>query len=90
MVLNNNFYIPWTPVWWYRPTPAVITFLTKNYLSSKKIYATNAGWLGKTFKGIKDLCKNSNVDDGMNIIFKSYSNKLVTKEKEIDSWINTL
>lgn len=81
-----------TPVWWYRPVPAIRTFLTKNDLSGKTIkpYATNAGWLGRTFKEIETLCPNSKVDKGMNIVFESYSDKLVTKEMDIDNWIGTL
>ncbi len=81
-----------TPVWWYRPVPAIRTFLTKNNLAGKiiKPFATNAGWLGKTFKEIKALCPNSDVKDGMNIVFESYSDKLVTSKKEIGEWINSL
>ena len=72
-----------TPVWWYRPVPAIRTFLTQNDLSGKTIkpFATNAGWIGKTFKEIKSLCPNSKVEDELNIIFESYSDKLVTSEK---------
>lgn len=52
--VNLNDYdtiILGTPVWCYRETPVIRTFLKKNDLSSKTIipYATNAGWLGKTF-----------------------------------------
>ncbi len=81
-----------TPVWWYRPVPAIRTFLTQNDLSGKiiKPYATNAGWLGRTFQEIEKLCPNSKVDKGMNIVFESYSDKLVTKEQEIENWINGL
>mgnify|MGYP004648901677 CR=1 FL=1 len=81
-----------TPVWWYRPVPAIRTFLTRNDVSGKTIkpYATNAGWLGRTFKEIEKLCPNSNVKQGMNIVFKSYTDKLVTREEEIENWINTL
>ena len=81
-----------TPVWWYRPVPAIRTFLNQYDLSGKTIkpFATNAGWLGKTFKEIKALCPNSKVEEGMNIVFESYSDKLVTSEKEIENWINTL
>ena len=41
-----------TPVWWYRPVPAIRTFLTQNDLSGKKIipFATNAGCLEKHLK----------------------------------------
>lgn len=89
---NYDEIILGTPVWWYRPVSAIRTFLTQNDLSGKiiKPYATNAGWLGKTFKEIKALCTNSEVSDGMNIVFESYSDKLVTKENDIMNWINTL
>lgn len=81
-----------TPVWWYRSAPAIRTFLTKNNLSNKVIkpFATNAGWLGRTFKEITNLCPNSQVEPGMNIVFESYSNNLVTSEQEIDSWLANL
>ena len=81
-----------TPVWWYRPVPAIRTFLKQNDLTGKTIkpFATNAGWLGRTFKEIETLCPNSNVNKGMNIVFRSYSNQLVTKEKDIADWIETL
>ncbi len=81
-----------TPVWWYRPAPAIRTFLKQNDLSNKHIYpfATNAGWLGKTFKEIKALCPNSEVSEGMNIVFESYSDKLVTNENDIKKWIEIL
>ena len=89
---NYDEIILGTPVWWYRPVPAIRTFLTQNDLAGKVIkpYATNAGWIGKTFKEIKALCPNSEVSDGMNIVFESYSDKLVTKENDIMNWINTL
>lgn len=81
-----------TPVWWYRSAPAIRTFLTKNNLKGKTIkpFATNAGWLGRTFKEIEKLCPDSNVESGMNIVFKSYSSNLVTSGKEINNWINKL
>lgn len=81
-----------TPVWWYRPTPAIRTFLTKNNLDGKTIipFVTNAGWLGRTFNEIKSLCPNSKIEKEMNIVFKSYSDKLKTDEKEIDNWIDKI
>ena len=64
----------------------------KNYLSGKiiKPYATNAGWLGKTFKEIEKICPNSKVEKGMNIVFESYSDVLVTPKKEVETWIEQL
>ena len=83
-----------TPVWWYTIAPVVRTFLKENDLSNKKImpFATNAGWLGRTFKEIKDLCPNSTIGKEMNIVFtENYSeNQLVTSPDEIDEWIKEL
>ena len=83
-----------SPVWWYTIVPVIRTFLTKNDLSGKiiKPYATNAGWLGRTFKEIEKLCPNSKVEKGMNIVFTEDYNKnqLVTSPDEVDNWINSL
>ncbi len=83
-----------TPVWWYRPAPAIRTFLTQYDLAGKiiKPFATNAGWLGRTFKEIKELCRESVVEKEMNIVFTEdhRENKLVTATDEIDKWIETL
>lgn len=89
---NYETIILGTPVWWYRPVPAIRTFLNKYDLTGKTIipFATNAGWLGKTFIEIKNLCPNSIVTNNMNIVFESYSDNLVTSDEEITDWINTL
>ena len=49
-----------TPVWWYTISPVVTTFLKKYDLSTKKVYlfATNAEWLGRTFKDFEKLCND--------------------------------
>lgn len=81
-----------TPVWWYTISPVVRTFISKYDLSNKTIipFATNAGWLGRTFAEIKKTLPNSNVTNEMNIVFKSYSDELITSMEEIDKWINTI
>lgn len=84
-----------TPVWWYRPVPAIRTFLTENDLTGKTIkpFATNAGWLGRTFQEIKKLCPNSKVEDCINIVYDAgdyRTRKLMTSLDEIDKWINEL
>lgn len=81
-----------SPVWWYTIAPVIRTFLKENDLTGKTIkpFATNAGWLGQTFKEIERLCPNSNVEDEMNIVFESYSDNLVTSPDEIDSWMEKL
>lgn len=89
-----NEIIIGSPVWWYTITPPIRTFLKENDLSGKTIipFATNAGWLGRTFKEIKSLCPNSNIEKEMNIVFTEDHtvNKLVTKKEEIEDWINSL
>ena len=89
---NYDTIILGTPVWWYSIAPVVRTFLKENDLEGKTIipFATNAGWLGRTFKEIESLCSNSSVKNEMNIVFESYSDKLVTPEAEIESWINSI
>ena len=92
---NLNDYdeiIVGTPVWWYTIAPVIRTFLTQNDLSNKTIkpFATNAGWLGHTFQEIQKLCPNSKVDKGMDIVFESYSDNLVTSPDEIEKWIDEL
>ena len=89
LIKNLNDYdeiIIGTPVWWYTIAPVIRTFLTQNDLSNKTIkpFATNAGWLGHTFQEIQKLCPNSKVDKGMNIVFESYSDNLVTSPDEIE------
>ena len=81
-----------TPVWWYTIAPVIRTFLIQNDLSNKTIkpFATNAGWLGHTFQEIQKLCPNSKVDKGMNIVFESYSDNLVTSPDEIEKLIDEL
>lgn len=81
-----------TPTWWYRPTPAIRSFLTKYKLKQDSIFAfsTNAGWLGKTFTELHELCPNFLVKNGFNIEFKSYSDELRTKEDDILKWISNI
>lgn len=82
-----------TPVWWYTITPPIRTFLTKYDLSGKIVipFATNAGWLGSTFEEIRDLCKGK-ITNEMSIKFTTNhsEDKLVTKEEEIENWINKI
>ena len=83
-----------TPVWWYRSAPVIRAFLKKYDLSNKIIipYATNAGWLGKTFNEIKSLYSNSKVVNEFNIVFTSdyIKNELVTPIETIENWINNI
>ena len=81
-----------TPVWWYRPVPAIRTFLSQNDLSKKTVipFACNCGWLGKTFEEIQKMCPNSKIEKEMNIVFESYSDQLKTRKEEVKSWISNI
>ena len=89
---NYDEIIIGSPVWWYSVTPVIRSILKENNLEGKTIipFATNAGWLGRTFKEIKELCENSNVINEMNIEFESYSDNLVTSIDEINNWIDRI
>lgn len=83
------------PIWWGIAAWPVDTFVKANDLSGKTIkpFATNAGWIGRTFIEIKKLCPNSKVEDGLNILYDAgdyRTRKLITSLDEIDNWINTL
>lgn len=89
---NYDEIIIGSPVWWYSVTAVIRSFLKENNLERKTIvpFVTNAGWLGRTFKEIKELCENSNVINEMNIEFESYSDNLVTSIDEINNWIDRI
>lgn len=83
-----------SPVWWYTIAPVVRTFLKENNFVSKIIYpfATNAGWIGRTFKEIEELCPKCKVEKGIDILFEGEKRNrtLSTPMKEIDNWIKKL
>ncbi|MBR3230176.1 MAG: NAD(P)H-dependent oxidoreductase [Bacilli bacterium] len=85
---NYDKIILGTPVWWYTITPPIRTFLKNNDLTNKEIYvfATNAGWLGRTFDEIKKIC-NGNIKEEISLKFED---KYLTNEQELDSWINNI
>ena len=80
------------PTWWYRPAPVVRAFLRNNDLTGKNIvpFATNAGWLGRSFTEVKKSCPKSIVKNEMNIVFESYSDNLQTEMSEVENWIKSL
>lgn len=81
-----------TPVWWYTISPVITEFIRNYDLTGKVVYpfATNAGWLGRTFKDIKRILSKSKVMYEQNIEFAPYSSNLVTKDEEIDAWIEKI
>ena len=89
--INLNEYdkiIIGTPVWWYTITPVIREFLKKNDLSSSKVYAfaTNAGWLGRTFKEIKEYCDlRSSLDVRFTEDYKEH--KCLVEDNELFKWL---
>ena len=79
-----------TPVWWYTMTPPIRTFLKKYDLSEKVIvpFATNGGWLGRTFDDIKKYVPNSKVENELSIQF--HEDTLAISESELNDWIEKL
>lgn len=79
-----------TPVWWYTFAPAMKTALEKYNYSDKIIYpfATNGGWIGHTFKDIKNALPNATLEKGLDILFNE--DNLRTDTKKIDEWINNI
>ena len=88
---NYDKVIIGTPVWWYTITPVLREFLKNNDLSQKQVYAfaTNAGWLGRTFKEIESYC---NVKKELNVQFaEDYrEHKCLTSNDEINEFINLI
>ncbi len=80
-----------TPVWWYTITPVLREFLKNNDLSQKQVYAfaTNAGWLGRTFKEIESYC---DVKKELNVQFtEDYrEHKCLISNDEIDEFIDLI
>lgn len=82
-----------TPIWWYTLSPVVTAFMKKYDLSGKKVslFATNAGWLGHTFKDFEKLRNSCEIIKEMNLVFDvANRSKLKTDEKEFEKWIKTL
>lgn len=88
---NYEKVIIGTPVWWYTITPVLREFLKNNDLSQKQVYAfaTNAGWLGRTFKEIESYC---DVKKELNVQFaEDYrEHKCLTSNDEINKWIDLI
>lgn len=76
-----------SPVWWYTFAPAMKTFLHDSDLTGKTIYpfATNGGWIGRTFKDFEKACNGAVVKKGVDIKFNETT--LNIPESMINLWI---
>lgn len=86
-----------TPIWWYRMTPAVLTFLSDNNFKGKFVvpFMTNAGWPGSVIKDMTVLAEKNGakVENAHEFKFSSnekYFDRMVTSEKELSQWLESL
>ena len=79
-----------TPVWWYTFAPAMGSFLHSADLSGKTVYpfATNGGWIGHTFKDIEKICRNVEVQAGLNVRFNG--DRQLTSDVDVQTWIQKI
>jgi flavodoxin len=77
-----------TPVWWYTISGPVRTFLKQNDLSHKVIMpiATNAGWIGHTFKEIESLTQAQVVNE-LNLVFNG---EMLTNQNDLNKWLENV
>lgn len=82
-----------TPTWWYTMAPAMLTFLHSHDFSGKTVipFQTHGGWPGHTIKDMKKACPGAEFAFDAKIQFDSDGgDRLVTSEKKIDDWINSI
>lgn len=86
-----------TPTWWYKMSPAVLSFLSGNDFTDKTVvlFSTNAGWPGTAIKDMTAVAERNgaNVADGHEFKFSSDEksfDKMVTSEEELNEWIEGL
>ena len=80
-----------TPVWWYTMAEPVRTFLSQNDLTGKKVavYATNAGWIGSTFKDMKELIGSRQIP-ALDVKFSVDGESMLTEERVIGQFVKDL
>jgi flavodoxin len=82
-----------TPTWWYTMAPAVLTFLNSQDWNGKTVvpFQTHGGWPGHTLEDMKKACKGASFTSEGSIQFDDTGGpEMVTKEKDLDAWIQSL
>lgn len=86
-----------TPTWWYKMTPAVLSFLSANNFRGKTVipFMTNAGWSGTVIQDMTAVAGKSGatVTHAREFRFSSTENKqnqMDTSEEELVKWIDSL
>ncbi len=82
-----------TPTWWYTMAPAVHTFLKSQDWTGRTVipFMTNGGWPGHVIKDMKAACRGASFVCDAQIRFDSTGgDRMVTKQSEVDSWIESV
>lgn len=83
-----------SPVWWYRPAPAVRRFLKEYDLSNKTIipFITSNGWFGMTIETLKKLCPNSKIKNICFMTFDGHGDerKLKSYKSTVKEWFSEI
>ena len=90
-ICDYDIIIIGTPVWWYTMAEPVRTFLSQNNLTGKKvvIYATNAGWIGSTFKDMKELIGRMDIHE-LDVMFSVDGESMLTEKCVIEQFVKKL
>lgn len=94
---NYDRIIIGTPTWWYRMSPAVLSFISGNDFTGKTVvpFMTNAGWPGTVIEDMTTIAEKqgAKVENGHEFRFSSderHYDRMETSEKELNDWINSL
>ena len=80
-----------TPVWAGSPTPAIVSFLSKNSITGKKIalFCCHAGGMGKALEKLKAMLNGNTIKGETDFKFSAKMDNAELKQK-INEWAKTL
>lgn len=86
-----------TPTWWYKMSPAVLSFLSSTDFTGKTVvpFMTNSGWPGTVIEDMTTVAEGNGatVENAHEFRFSSNSShydQMVTSQEELDEWIESL
>lgn len=86
-----------TPTWWYKMSPAVLSFLSSTDFTGKTVvpFMTNSGWPGTVIKDMTTVAEGNGakVENSHEFRFSSnaeHYDQMVTSQEELTEWIESL
>lgn len=82
-----------TPTWWYKPAPAVMTFLHSHDWTGKTVvpFQTMAGWPGSVLDDMASALRGAHVTASRRILFDATEREVLrTKQTALDAWAKDL